>query len=115
MAALYITRYEHIHEAIEIECLLLDGSSDGTLKGSMAIVENEIRAAGHDVSIAELAHMNISDCDLCHECWTSTPGECVIKDDAEDLYRRISGTELLVIFTPITVRRLLLSNQKDIG
>ncbi len=100
--ALYLTGYEHIREAIEIECLLLDGSSDGTLKGSRAIVENEIRAAGHDVSIAELVRMNIADCNLCHECWTSTPGECVIKDDAEDLYRKICSTELLVFFTPIT-------------
>ncbi len=54
-----------------------------------------------ELSVFNLAEMNIKQCTGCWSCWWKTPGLCVIKDDAELVMRSVVQADLLVFASPI--------------
>ncbi len=65
-------------------------------------IKLEYQSLGHSVTYWRLRDYDINHCTACLECWTHTPGLCVIEDDAQRLLKSILTCEVLVFVTPIT-------------
>lgn len=59
------------------------------------------REAGHNVSIADVARLDIHGCLACERCRTKHEGQCVQNDDMQQLYPLIKGTDMLVFASPV--------------
>ena len=42
-----------------------------------------------EVEIIDTADMNIAHCMGCNQCWLKTPGICAIKDDYENILKKL--------------------------
>ena len=58
-------------------------------------------AAGHQVSLVNVAHKNIAGCLACEYCHTKGNGACVQQDDMQQLYPLMAEAEVLVLAAPI--------------
>jgi multimeric flavodoxin WrbA len=54
------------------------------------------------VELVKPRELAIAPCAGCFGCWTRTPGECVIKDDAREVVGSYVGSDLVVYVTPVT-------------
>lgn len=45
-----------------------------------------VRLTASDVIYVDLSSKKIANCVGCFGCWTKTPGKCVIRDDATEIY-----------------------------
>ena len=58
-------------------------------------------AAGHDVTVADVSHKKIAGCLACEYCHTKGNGQCIQKDDMQELYPLMADAEALVLAAPI--------------
>ena len=58
-------------------------------------------AAGHKVTLVDVAHKKIAGCLACEYCHTKGNGACIQKDDMQDLYPLMAEAEVLVLASPI--------------
>jgi multimeric flavodoxin WrbA len=87
-----------------MKALVLDGSREGDSLTPVAILGVTSALAGR-VDFVELVkprELAIAPCAGCFGCWTRTPGECVIKDDARDVVGSYVGSDLVVYVSPVT-------------
>lgn len=87
-----------------MKALVLDGSREGDTLTPVAVLGMTSALAGR-VDVVELVkprELAIAPCAGCFGCWTRTPGECVIKDDARDVVGSYVGSDLVVYVTPVT-------------
>ena len=61
---------------------------------------NDARATTENIFLVK---KNIQHCDGCFLCWTSHPGQCVIKDDMETLREKLLASDVIVYATPVYV------------
>ena len=66
-------------------------------------VEEEIRAAGHEVERVFLRDYTVEDCIACYECWKDDQftGCVVTGDDANSLLDRMAEGDALIFATPL--------------
>ena len=50
---------------------------------------------GDDMEVLNTSDMKISHCTGCNMCWLKTPGVCAIKDDYEEIIKKLVGAENL--------------------
>ena len=83
--------------------LIMQGSPRA--KGNTAWMAEEYRkaaeAAGHKVTLVEVAHKKIAGCLACEYCHGKGSGTCVQKDDMQEIYPLLAEAEVLVFATPI--------------
>jgi len=62
-----------------------------------------IKESNKDVEVTKvyLHGKNIHYCNGCNVCRTVTIGECVIKDDMQELYKKFNESKLIIFATPI--------------
>ncbi|MCD6385444.1 flavodoxin family protein [Candidatus Sumerlaeota bacterium] len=76
-------------------------------KGNTNIMVQDFLAgakdAGAEVENIFLAGKNIKPCLGEFECWIKTPGECIIKDDMEELLPKFISSDIVVFATPVYV------------
>lgn len=87
-----------------MKALVLDGGREGDLLTPVAVLEM-VSALGErkvDVELVTLRERAIAMCTGCFGCWTRTPGECVIKDDARYVLRSYVGSDFVVNVAPVT-------------
>ena len=48
------------------------------------------------IEFIDLSKLKIANCVGCFGCWTKTPGKCVIRDDAVQVYPRIAASDRLM-------------------
>lgn len=53
------------------------------------------------IKFIDLSTRNITNCVGCFGCWTKTPGRCVIRDDAVDVYPYIAKSESILYISRI--------------
>ncbi len=62
-----------------------------------------VRESGIEPEIVHLHEHKVRGCSGCFSCWTGTPGECIHKDDAAELRRKIASADLVVYAQPLYV------------
>jgi multimeric flavodoxin WrbA len=81
--------------------LILKGSPRE--KGNSSVLADQLsaggREAGADVESIYLHGLDIRACDACDECQGT--GVCVIKDDMQSLYPKVTGADVIVFATPV--------------
>ena len=74
-------------------------------KGSTAWMAEEYKnaaeAAGHEVSLVNVAHKKIAGCLACEYCHGKGNGACIQQDDMQALYPLMAEAEVLVLAAPI--------------
>ncbi len=58
-------------------------------------------AAGHNVTVVNVARKKIAGCLACEYCHTKGNGACIQKDDMQELYPLMAEAEALVLAAPI--------------
>ena len=83
--------------------LILQGSPRAN--GNTAWMVEECRkaaeAAGHKVTLVDVAHKKIAGCMACEYCHGKGNGTCVQKDDMQEIYPLLAEAEVLVLAAPI--------------
>ena len=83
--------------------LILQGSPRAN--GNTAWMAEECRkaaeAAGHSVTLVNVARKKIAGCLACEFCHGKSNGACVQKDDMQELYPLLQEAEVLVLASPI--------------
>ena len=83
--------------------LILQGSPRKS--GNTAWMAEEFKkaaeAAGHKVTLVDVAHKKIAGCLACEYCHGKGNGACVQKDDMQELYPLLAEAEVLVIASPV--------------
>ena len=83
--------------------LILQGSPRAN--GNTAWMAEEYRkaaeAAGHTVTLVDVAHKKIAGCMACEYCHGKGNGVCIQKDDMQELYPLLAEAEVLVLAAPI--------------
>lgn len=54
-----------------------------------------------DIKFIDLSSLKIQNCIGCFGCWTKTPGKCVIRDDAIEVYPYIAKSDTLLYISHI--------------
>jgi len=74
-------------------------------KGNTAWMAEEYKqaaeAAGHEVTVVNVARKKVNGCIACEYCHTKGNGQCVQKDDMQELYPLLAEAEVLVLASPI--------------
>ena len=86
-----------------MKVLILQGSPRAN--GNTAWMAEECRqaaeAAGHEVTLVDVAHKKIAGCLACEYCHGKGNGEFIQKDDMQELYPLLAEAEVLVLAAPI--------------
>lgn len=83
--------------------LILNGSPrpNGNTKGMIEAFREGALSVGHQVDVMDVCRMKINGCLACEYCHTKGRGECVQKDDMQEIYARLKEAEMLVLASPI--------------
>lgn len=87
-----------------MKILAINGSPKGQASNTNVMVTAFLKgaqAAGAETVNAYLAEKEIKHCKGCFSCWTASPGQCVIKDDMEEIMALGEGAAILVLATPL--------------
>ena len=90
-------------EGIHMKILVLSGSprkSGKTAKMTAAFVDGA-KDAGHDVVTYDVGRMSIGGCKACEYCHTKGEGQCIQKDDMQQIWPDLSTAEAIVFVSPI--------------
>ena len=86
-----------------MKILILQGSP--RKNGNTAWMAEEFKkaseAAGHEVTLVDVAHKKIAGCLACEYCHGKGNGSCIQKDDMQELYPLLAEAECLVLASPI--------------
>ena len=83
--------------------LILQGSprANGNTAWMAETYRKAAEAAGHKVTLVDVAHKKIAGCMACEYCHGKGNGDCVQKDDMQALYPLLAEAEVLVLAAPI--------------
>ena len=83
--------------------LILQGSprANGNTAWMAEEYKKAAEAAGHEVTLVNVARKKIAGCLACEYCHGKGEGKCVQKDDMQELYPLIAEAEVLVLASPI--------------
>ena len=83
--------------------LILNGSprARGETAGMIEVFQQAAEARGHSVRRFDVCRMNVRGCLACEYCHGKGQGVCVQKDDMQQIYEKLSDTEMLVLASPI--------------
>jgi multimeric flavodoxin WrbA len=74
-----------------------DEFAQRTLSGLAALLAE----SAEFLTTVDLNGKRIADCTGCFRCWTHTPGECTIKDDAPAITAELAKSDRIVFFCPV--------------
>ena len=83
--------------------LILQGSprANGNTAWMAEEYKKAAEAAGHEVTLVNVARKKIAGCLACEYCHTKGNGACIQKDDMQELYPLMAEAEVLVLAAPI--------------
>lgn len=86
-----------------MKILVLNGSprQNGNTKRMIEAFADGAVSAGHRVDVVDVCKKRISGCLACEYCHSKGHGECIQKDDMQEVYALLKEAEMLVIASPI--------------
>jgi multimeric flavodoxin WrbA len=83
--------------------LVLNGSPrpKGNTSQMAAAFREGAESAGHTVNVVDVCRKKIAGCLACEYCHTKGDGQCIQKDDMQEVYGLLKEAEMLVIASPI--------------
>ena len=86
-----------------MKILVLNGSPrlHGNTSALVDAFTAEAKKAGHQVSVFQIGNKDIHGCKNCDACRSTRNGDCVQKDDMQEIYPVMRECEMLVIASPI--------------
>jgi len=75
-----------------MKVLVINGSLKGERSNRLILTKAFLAGASwHNAEVIHLSKLNIKGCTGCYGCWTATPGQCVIKDDMNELLPKLAA------------------------
>ncbi len=86
-----------------MKVLILQGSprANGSTAWMAEQCKKAAEAAGHDVTLVNVARKKIAGCLACEYCHGKGNGACIQKDDMQELYPLMAEADALVLAAPI--------------
>lgn len=86
-----------------MKILVLNGSPrpNGNTAGMVKTFHQTAEEHGHQVKMFNVCKMNIKGCLACEYCHGKGHGQCVQKDDMQEIYAELNDTEMLILAAPI--------------
>lgn len=86
-----------------MKILILNGSPrpHGNTTALVDVFIDEAQKAGHQISVFQIGNKDIRGCKNCDSCRSTLNGNCVQKDDMQEIYPVMRECEMLVIASPI--------------
>lgn len=86
-----------------MKILVLNGSPrpNGNTAGMVKTFHQAAEGHGHQVKMFNVCKMNIKGCLACEYCHGKGHGQCVQKDDMQEIYAELNDTEMLILAAPI--------------
>lgn len=92
-----------VYGVYNMKILVLNGSPRpaGNTAAMIEAFKEGVSQTGHTVSVINVCSKNIAGCTGCEYCHTKGKGECIIKDDMDEVYSALQNADMLVISSPI--------------
>ena len=86
-----------------MQILVLNGSPrpNGNTKQMIEAFRRGAEGADHQVDVVDVCKKNIKGCLACEYCHTKGRGECIQKDDMQEVYALLKEADMLVLASPI--------------
>jgi multimeric flavodoxin WrbA len=85
-----------------MKSVVLNGARSGDLKVDEVCDFLDLVLKKHgEVDVFRMRELKVADCMGCFGCWIKSPGECVIKDAARDIARKLAFADLKVYVSPV--------------
>jgi hypothetical protein len=84
--------------ALVLSALGVDSRHGAT---TLAVLEETLAGRGYDVETVDCLTVDVIPCTGCASCGMRTPGACAVKDDMQDIFRKIVASDVLVLATPV--------------
>ncbi len=86
-----------------MKILVLNGSprANGNTAKMVAAFREGAEDAGSSVTVIEVCKKRIGGCMACEYCHTKGNGQCVQKDDMQEIYQALQDADMLVLASPI--------------
>ena len=86
-----------------MKILVLNGSPrpQGDTSKMVAVFQKAAEEAGHTVCAVDVCRKNIRGCLACEFCHGKGAGNCIQKDDMQEIYDRLREADMLVLASPI--------------
>ena len=85
-------------KALIISALGLDAEQG---EATLSALEETLDDYGYDVETVDCRTVRVIPCTGCSSCGLKTPGACVVKDDMQDIFRKMVASDVLVLATPV--------------
>jgi len=86
-----------------MKILVLNGSPrrDGNTAAMVNAFTEGARESGHEVYVIDVCQKKIGGCLACEYCHTKGNGQCIQKDDMQEVYHLLEEAEMIVLASPI--------------
>ena len=86
-----------------MKVLILNGSPrpKGNTSQMITFFCEGLKSAGHEYDVIDVCRRNIHGCLACEYCHGKGGGQCIQKDDMQDVYPLLGDADMLVIASPI--------------
>lgn len=83
--------------------IILNGSPrpKGNTMALLEAFQEKVKDKGHDVTLYNVAELNIKGCIGCEYCHNKGEGTCIQNDGMNDLYPQINQADFLLIASPV--------------
>jgi multimeric flavodoxin WrbA len=85
-------------KALVLSALGVDGEPGAATLADLAAALAE---RGYEVETIDCQKADVIPCTGCSSCGQRTPGECVVKDDMQEIFRELVASDVLVLATPV--------------
>lgn len=81
----------------------MNGSPKSERSNTLNITRAFLKGFPEDTDIEQvnLYKKDIKPCCGCYSCWSKTPGQCVFKDDMQDIYEQIKAADIVIESFPL--------------
>ena len=68
---------------------------------ALAALRATLAGRGYDVEVVDCRTVDVVPCTGCSSCGLRTPGACAVRDDMQDVFRKMVASDVLVLATPV--------------